>query len=104
MSRATPLLLLFVASELACVAPIEPPAVASESASGCCTSVYPASRSVVDYSLVLVAVTDCTATPPASACHPYEDTPPVGSWVCDVSHDAGTLTLDDGGSPLTWCF
>jgi hypothetical protein len=102
MSRATPLL-LFVAGELACVAPIEAPAAAGESSPGCCDA-YPASRNVVDGGLVLVAVGDCTAVPPSSVCRPYETVQPISGWVCDVTQGVGTLTLTDGGTPIELCF
>jgi hypothetical protein len=101
MSRS--ILLLLSLSAVGCVAPVEAPAVASESASGCCAA-YPASRNVVDGGLVLVAVGDCTAVPPSSVCRPYETVAPISGWVCDSTKGVGTLSLDDGGSPLTWCF
>ncbi|MGA2451518.1 MAG: hypothetical protein ABTD50_22915 [Polyangiaceae bacterium] len=100
MSRATPLLLLFVASEVACSgAAIARPDDASP-AGGCCTVALVTSQSGTG-EVEAANVHDCSASPPDTACLPYAGEP--GVYLCAAQVGPGAFVPSaDGG--IQFCF
>jgi hypothetical protein len=106
MSRATLLLLLFALSPVACVAPVEVPAVQADDVKACCQHVYSPSYSAAGV-FALAAVGQCPSAPPSEQCTPYVPALPGdgADFVCEVQADGGSFTPNpDGGIPVSFCF
>jgi streptogramin lyase len=101
MSRATPLVLLFVASQSACSGAIEArqPDLDARS-SGCCAVVEATSASGTG-EVFAANVKGCDATPPATSCLAYQGSADV--YLCAAGVAAGAFVPSADGS-VEFCF